>query len=113
MNLKRIIGILIAVVGLASIFFANHIKAQVGEGKEKVSSAEKSVGQGQSLFGSNPVTQQIGQKALFDPAQKKINAGKEEIAYYETLASRLEIGGAILIVVGLGIAFIPFSRKRG
>ena len=113
MKLKRVIGILLAIGGLVMIFAAKRIQSQVEEGKETVSSAEKSVGQGQTLFGLNPVTKEIGQRTIFDPAQNKINAGKEEIAYYEKLASELEIGGGILVVIGIGIAFIPFSRKKG
>jgi hypothetical protein len=113
MNLKRIIGILVAIGGVVLIFVANHIQEQVEGGKEKVSSAEKSVGQGQRLFGLNPYTKEIGQRTIFDPAQNKINAGKEEISHYESLANSLKIGGIILALAGIGIVFIPFSRKKG
>ena len=111
MNLKRIIGILVCIAGVVLILFASYINNQVAAGKEQVASGQKKVDQGKTLFGLNPYTKAVGQKVIFDSADQKIKAGQEEIANYETLAGRLQIGGIVLIVAGLGIIFIP-SRKR-
>lgn len=114
MNLKRIIGILICTGGVVLIFISNHIKNQIESGKIQISNAESQVSQGKTFFGLNPVSKTIGDQAIFNPAQNKINAGKEEVTYYESLANQLQIGGIIAIVVGIGIALIPFGgKKRG
>lgn len=112
MNLKRIIGILICIGGVVMLFISNHIKNEVESGKMQISSAESQVSQGKTLFGLNPVTKTIGDQAVFNSAQNKINAGKEEVAYYESLAHQLQIGGIIAIIIGIGIALIPFGSKK-
>ena len=113
MSIKRILGILICIAGVVLILISNNIKGQIAEGNLKISNAESQVNQGQSLFGLNPITKEIGQRAVIDPAQQKINAGKAEVAEYTILANRLMIGGIILCVVGFGIAVIPFGMKKG
>ena len=112
MNLKRIIGILICIGGIILIFVSNYIKGQVESGKLQISSAESSVSQGKTLFGVSPVTKQVGNQLIFNSANEKISAGKRDVAYYESLASQLQIAGIIAIVVGLGVIFIPFGKKR-
>ncbi len=112
MNLKRIIGIVICIGGIVLIFVSNYIKNQVESGKIQISSGESQVNQGQTLFGVNPVTKQAGNQLFFNSAQEQINAGKRDVAYYESLASQLQIAGIIAIIVGLGVIFIPFSSTR-
>jgi len=112
MTLKRIIGILICIGGIALLFISNYIEKEVAAGKQEISSAEQKVGQGKTLFGLNPYTKEIGNKAIFDPAEKKIQAGKAEVAYYEALASRLRIGGIAAIVIGIAIVLIPFGAAK-
>lgn len=107
MNLKRMIGIIACIGGALLIFLSYYISHQVEEGKGKISSAENKVEHGKALFGLNPYSKQIGQKVIFDPADKKIKAGKEEVAHYEMLARRSMIGGVILLIVGLVVIFVP------
>ncbi len=112
MNLKRIIGIAVCIGGIVLILISNYIKSQVEEGKEEISDAESKVQRGKTLFGLNPYTEAIGQKIIFDPAEKKIDTGKQEISSYEAKASQFMIAGIIVIVVGIGIILIPFGRKK-
>lgn len=112
MNLKRIIGIIVCIGGVVLIFISNYIKNQVAQGQEQISSAESNVKTGKTLFGANPVTKEVGNQLIFKPAENKIKAGKEEVAYYEALASKLLIGGIVVIIAGLGIVFIPFGKKK-
>jgi hypothetical protein len=112
MNLKRIIGILICIGGIVLIFVSIYITTQVESGKLQISSAESKVSTGKTLFGLTPVTKEAGNQLFFNSAEGQINAGKEEVAYYESLASILKIVGIIAIVVGLGVIFIPFGRKK-
>lgn len=112
MNLKRIIGILVAIAGVAMICVSYYIQNQVESGKVELASGEKKVNQGKSLFGLNPYTKEVGNKVIFNSADQKISAGKEEIAYYETLEQRFWIGGLIAIGVGIAIMLIPFGRNK-
>lgn len=112
MNSKRIIGILICIGGVVLIFVSSYIQKQVESGELEISSAESKVGQGRTLFGLNPYSKEIGNQVFFNSADKKIEAGKEKAAHYASLANQLWIGGIAAIVVGLGIVFIPFGRKK-
>jgi hypothetical protein len=102
MNSKRILGIIVLVVGVVLLFVSSNIKKQVAEGTLKVSSAEKSVSQANSLFSLSPATKQLSQGAM-KGAEKKIAAGKEQIAYYSKLADELQMGGFVLVIAGIVI----------
>lgn len=112
MNLRRIVGIVVCIAGVVLILVSAYIKNQVAEGKEQIAEGQQKVNTGKALFGSNPYTKDVSQKAIFDPAEKKIKAGQEEVSEYETLANRLQIGGIILIIASLGIVFIPGKKKK-
>ena len=109
MNSKRVTGIVIAIIGVAMLFFSNYIKGQVAEGREKISSAQSSVDKGNSLFNLNPITKEVG-KGLTGSAQRKIDEGSAEADQYAQYAQWLLIGGIVLIVVGIGA--VIFSRKK-
>jgi hypothetical protein len=105
MHFKRIVGIVVLVIGVVLVGFSIYIKTQVAEGKEEVSRAQRRVDQGNSLFSLTPVTKGIG-KGISGSAQEKINEGVRKIGEYSSLASGLEIGGIILILAGLGIILV-------
>ncbi len=110
MSWKRIIGILLALAGIALVLTSNYISDQVEAGKEQINSAQEKVDKGSSLFSLSPYTKDVG-KEITDSAQKKIDAGKLEVIQYETLAGKLKIGGIALIVVG-GLLVIFGRRKK-
>jgi uncharacterized protein YjeT (DUF2065 family) len=110
-NIRRALGILIIIGGIVLFGISQYIKGQVEEGKMKISNAEKKIEQGNKLFSFNPISKQVGQQ-ITGSAQKKINEGKEEVDYYTQLANQLQIGGYILMIVGLVIVLIPKKTKR-
>jgi hypothetical protein len=112
MNFKRVLGIIILIIGLVGLGFSYYITQQVNEGKIQVESAQSSVDKGNSLLSLNRVSKEVGQKVLTDPAQKKINEGQMTIAQYEKMASWLQIGGIIFIVLGLALIIFGRNRKR-
>ena len=112
MNFKRIIGILVAIAGVAMICISYYIQNQVEAGKIELSSGEQKVNQGKALFGLNPYSKAVGNKVIFNSADQKISAGKEEIAYYEMLEQRFWIGGLIATAVGILIIVVPFGRNK-
>jgi len=113
MRSMRIFGFVIIIAGIAALLFANYINEQVAQGKVKIDRAEKTVDKTQGLFSGNPVSEGVG-KGLTGGAQKKIDAGKDEVAKYEKISSLLQTGGVIAIIVGAGMVVVSFfGRKKG
>lgn len=106
MRLKRILGIILLIVGIAMFFLSNYITEQVTAGKHKIASSQKQVDQGKGLFSLSPYTKDIG-KEIAGSGQKKIDEGKQKVAEYEQTAHWLRIGGIVLAI--LGILFLIFS----
>lgn len=111
MNTKRIIGIIIIIIGVVSLITSRYIKHRVEEGKGEISSAEKKVGQADSLFSLHPFAEEVGKKGFTDSARKKIEQGKRDVKEYSELAYWLQIGGIVLIVAGVGVVFISGKKK--
>lgn len=109
MNYKRIASILAIIAGAAFFFGSMYIQNQVDQGKEQIRSAQKTVDQTNTLFSLSPATKDVGQ-TLMGGAQKKIDAGSAEAAYYEKMANQLRIIGIVLAAAGIGLFF--FSRKK-
>lgn len=107
---KKVIGIIVIIAGIAALIFSSYIKKQVEEGKSQIGSAQKKVNQGNSLFSLNPVAKEVGQ-GITGSAQKKINAGTQEVAQYEEIAKWLQICGIIVIVLGAGVLFLKKKDK--
>ena len=111
MKARKIIGIILFILGVIGYFFSDYIQKQVEEGKIKIAQAEKTVEQGNKIFSLNPVTKEIG-KGLSKPAEKKIAQGKEDVQYYEGISSWLKIGGIIAGIVGIVLFFFSFGKKK-
>ena len=111
MKILRILGIVVMVAGVVCIFFSNYITNQVNEGKIKIEEGQKTVDTSSGLFSTNPYTKPIG-KGITSSAQKKIDAGKEEVVYYEQLAQTLQISGIVGIIVGAAITVFSFFGQR-
>ena len=110
MLIRRIIGVLLIIAGIASFCTSLYIMSEVEAGKQKISNAQQKVDQGNGLFSLNPITEEIGQ-GVSSSAQSKINAGQAEIAKYTKLANNLQIGGIVLVIAGAGILFIGKKKK--
>jgi hypothetical protein len=110
MNIRRVIGILIAIIGIALIVTSQYIKTRVEEGKEQISDAQKKVDNSNSLFSLSPYSKPVGQK-MTDSSQQKINEGSLQVSYYEGLSGQLQIGGIVLIALGIIIIVIPRKSK--
>lgn len=110
MSVRRILGLILIVGGLAMVLISNYIKGQVEGGKQQISSAQKKVNQADGLFSMSPATKQIG-KGMTEGAQKKIDAGKEQVAYYAQLASQLQTGGWIALALGAILVIIPQKKQ--
>ena len=111
MKSKTIIGLILILLGVASIGTSMYISSEVAQGKGKISRAEKQVNQGQSLFSLNPVSREVG-KELTGAANKKISEGKQQVAYYEDVATVTQIGGIALLVIGFGTLLLARKKSK-
>lgn len=110
MNAKRILGIVLAVGGIAMFIVSVYITNQVESGKLQIASGQQKVDTANRLFSLDPTTKAVGKRVLTDPAQEQIDEGKDQVAHYEMLAARLKVGGIILFIAGLG--FVCWSFKK-
>jgi hypothetical protein len=108
---RKIMGILIIILGVVGIFVSMYIKGQIGIGRSAISSAEEKVSMGKTLFSLSPATKEIG-KGITRGAEEKIEAGRQEISKYDTLANWALIGGIVVIVLGATILFIPGKKSK-
>lgn len=106
---RRILGIIIVILGIALILSSFLIKSRVTEGKNQISEAQSQVNLGNNLFSLNPTSKEVS-KGFMGSAQNKIDEATEKSNFYNSLALWFQIGGAVFIVLGSGIIFI--SRKK-
>lgn len=110
MKTQKIIGLVIAAIGIVMLAFSLYIKQQIAQGKEEISAGEKKIKTATSIFSLTPQTRQVGE-GITGSGNKKISEGKQKISEYEILANQLQTGGIVLIIVGGGI-YLFASRKK-
>jgi drug/metabolite transporter (DMT)-like permease len=108
-NWKKILGMVVAVVGVIMVVFAEYIASQVAEGREQIEQGQGKVNTINKIFSVNPTSEQVG-KQLTKPAQNKIDQGKRDVAHYASLAERLRVAGIVLMVGGGALFF--WGRKN-
>lgn len=104
MSLWRMLGMLFFLLGAAALGSALYISHQIEIGQVNIHRAESAVKTGSSLLSLSSVTRDWGQK-LTDSVEQKIDAGKKHIEEYTSLARQLKIGGALLLIIGVGLFF--------
>ncbi len=108
--MKKFLGIILLIIGIIMIVVSIYIKTELGKGREKVGSAKEKVEMGKSIFSLTPQTKELG-KGLTQGVEKKIAEGEEEIAKYAKMANLALYGGAILVVIGAVMLFLPSKKK--
>jgi hypothetical protein len=91
MNIKRITGIIIIVLGLFLIAFSTYAKIRIGE-------AKKIVHETTGAFSGNPIGKMLGSEV-----EKKVHQ-------YDTIVIISLVGGVLLTILGAGMAFY-FKKK--
>jgi hypothetical protein len=101
---KKIIAALVAASGIGLLLVGNFIMGEVEIGRQKIARAESKVGGAQRLFSMNPVSEKVGQ-GMMGGVRKKLRDASAEADYYAHLARALQVGGGVLIAVGVGLFF--------
>ena len=109
MKKKQWIGVILIVVGAILMFFSHHIAEQVAVGRGEIARRQQQVNSVNKLFSGSETTKPIGE-LLTGSGQRRINEGIAEADYYDALAKKLQIGGIILVIIGIG--FLVFAKKR-
>lgn len=108
MKMKKKWGVIVLLLGVIFLAGSFYIKGQVEEGNQKVAKTEKQMDLGDKLFSITPETKEIG-KGISGSVDKKLIEGKEQIAFYTSMADWLEIAGVVFII--LGMSMILFGKK--
>ena len=95
MNTKRGIGLIVFVVGIIFILYANYQQNRVAEAQENVQ-------KGKSLFSEHNIRSKAGQEVG--------TAIQNKLSTYNTPLKILMIGGIIFVIIGGGMAL--FCRKK-
>lgn len=111
MRLKWIAGLIVLIIGVILMLTASHIREKVREGRGEIRSAQKKVDTASSLMSQQPVAKEVG-KGITGPMQGKINEGSREADYYENVAMWLNIGGIVLIIVGIGGILLGLKKGK-
>lgn len=112
MSYRTVFGVVLMIVGVASIVTSLVIKSRINEGKIQISSAQERVDTGNSSFSRIPVPKEIG-RGITRSAQNEINAGNQTIYHYILVANFLLYGGIALFILGTLVIFVPRSVKKG
>lgn len=111
MNMKKIIGIAVIILGLGMIIASMNITSRVESGRIEIADGQRKVDQTNTLFSYNSTTKQIG-KGFTDGGQSKINKGIKTAADYEALAERLNLWGIIFLVVGAAVVALGLWKRK-
>lgn len=103
------LGIVVLAAGIGLLGFSFYIKQQVAQGEEQISTAQRRVNQGNTLFSLTPATKEIGNR-MTSSAQRKINEGILEVGKYKDLAGWFQVGGIVCIILGAGI--LVLDKKK-
>lgn len=109
MNSKQIAGIVLFVLGIGMLITSHYIAGEVRSGNQEIEAGQQKIDATNKFFSVTVVTKPVG-KGLTSSGQQRVNAGREESAYYDRVAEGLRIGGIAALIIGIG-AFL-FSRLK-
>lgn len=110
MNFRRILGILVIVIGIGSIGTSQYIRREVEAGRMKIDRAQSQVDQGKGLLKMAPKEARPVGDIFTGSAQKKIDEGRNKADAYSKKSDFLLTGGIILIIIGA--IFILIKNKK-
>lgn len=111
MFVRRIVSILLLIIGITAFLFGSYISDQVLQGQNKIDNTQNSVNQVRKFTRIIPYTKTIG-KIATARIQQRIEEGKETVSQYQKMAYWLHIGGGISFLLGAILLIFSFSNKQ-
>ncbi len=111
MKKKRILSVILIVLGVGLFIIGSYISSEVAQGRKKISGAQRSVDQGKELTQISPFTKDIGDMAA-GSVQGKIDEGSRTADNYELLANWLHGTGVVIFIAGIFLLVFTFVRKK-
>jgi len=108
---KKILGLILLVIGVGLYLFGNYVSNQVVEGKKKIEKTQRTVDNVRHYSKVDPYAEAVG-KIATNPVQKKINEGREEVSNYRKLAKALHTSGLVLLGLGVLFLLLGFTSKK-
>ncbi len=110
MNSTRLIGIFLLGVGLAAFVSANYIYNRVNQGRQEIAHGQGQIDAGNQFFSIIPFSE-IVTDGFTASAQDEVNQGVATANYYAMIASRLQIGALVALILGTGTVVYSFRRR--
>lgn len=108
---RKLLGVLFLLAGIGLYIFSDYIADQVTLGKERLLQGQKTVNEIREVSKLSPYTKDAGH-LIAKQGQKKIAAGKKEIAYYTDLSNKIHLGGIICILAGVALIGLGFIKRN-
>jgi hypothetical protein len=99
--MKRLIGVIFIIAGVALIIFGYYEKGQINM---KGQSANEKIEKGQSMFHENPVSSAVG-----GSMQQQVTA---KVAHYHQMVMWIMIIGAVIAIIGIGLVISCGCNRR-
>lgn len=98
MNRKRIVGLILLILGIIAVIYANHQKGRVARAKQDIH-------EGSNVFsiGGNSVAEGVGSK-IEGSLQAKASQ-------YDAPLMWIQIGGIVVGVIGIGMLFCGCKKR--
>lgn len=111
MKNKRILSIVLIILGVGLFVVGSYISSEVAQGRKKIAGAQRSVDQGKQITQISPFTKDIGDMAA-GSVQGKIDEGSQTADNYELLANWLHGSGVVIFIAGIGLLVFTLVRKK-
>lgn len=109
--IRKITGIVFIIIGIALYFTGNYVANEVKAGRKKIENAQQAVDAGTALTKTNKATKGVGD-IFASPIQKRIDDGRHDAAYYESVAYWLHLWAVIITILGIILFIFGFVKKK-
>jgi len=107
---KRILAIIVLIIGLVLLGISFYIKNEVNKGKKELSEAQEKIEKGKKILSFTPIPKEVS-KGLQGMVKGKINAAVELIKKYSFIAWVIQSVAIAFIIIGLALFFFGRSKK--
>lgn len=108
MSQRKIVGVLLLIVGVILIVASLHMKSLASMGEMRVSGGEERVSEENRPY-VRPLARERSRE-FSEQAEERIGEGEEMVNYYQQMGTWLQVGGIAFLIVGVGALF--FKKRK-